>query len=397
MFDDFYGLEGRPFQLTPDPSFYFESLTHRKALSYLGYGLAQGEGFVVITGEVGSGKSTLVAHLMDTIDPARLTAAQVVTSKLDGEEIIHVVAQAFGLLIEGHDKATALGEIENFLHEEARAGRRCLLIVDESQNLAISALEELRMLSNFQLGAHPLLQTLLLGQPEFRDLLGGHQSLEQLRQRVIASHHLDAMQPQEIQQYIEHRMKCVGWQGNPAFDQRVFSEIYAASGGIPRRINQIVNRLLLLGAVEQRTRIDGAMVQQVLSELTEDGSLTIVRPEPEPQPAPAAQEAPEPTQADHQTFAQPSAPAAPDLSAFEAVLAERDAQIAELQRAVVELSDVAPVMRGPDQDSAELFGALNERLTSIETQMLEQDRTIRHTLTMLIEWVEDGGDRRDAA
>jgi general secretion pathway protein A len=126
MFDDFYGLKGRPFQLTPDPAFYFESLTHRKALSYLGYGLAQGEGFVVITGEVGAGKSTLVAHLMSTIDPARLTAAQVVTSRLDGEELVHVVAQAFGLLIDGHDKASALGAIESFFHEEARAGRRCL-------------------------------------------------------------------------------------------------------------------------------------------------------------------------------------------------------------------------------------------------------------------------------
>jgi putative secretion ATPase (PEP-CTERM system associated) len=275
MFDDFYGLSGRPFQLTPDPSFYFESLTHRKALSYLGYGLAQGEGFVVITGEVGSGKSTLVAHLMSTIDPARLTAAQVVTSKLDGEEIVHVVAQAFGLMVDGHDKAAALGEIENFLHEEARAGRRCLLIVDESQNLEIDALEELRMLSNFQLGSHPLLQTLLLGQPEFRDTLASHASLEQLRQRVIASHHLEPMQPSEIQQYIEHRMKRVDWQGNPAFDQRVFAEIYAASGGIPRRINQIVNRLLLLGAVDQRTRIDGVMVKQILDELAADGSLTL--------------------------------------------------------------------------------------------------------------------------
>lgn len=400
MFDDFYGLKGRPFQLTPDPSFYFESLTHRKALSYLGYGLAQGEGFVVITGEVGAGKSTLVAHLMDTIDPSRLTAAQVVTSKLDGEEIVHVVAQAFGLMIEGHDKASALGEIENFLHEEARAGRRCLLIVDESQNLEISALEELRMLSNFQLGAHPLLQTLLLGQPEFRDMLGGHPSLEQLRQRVIASHHLEPMQAQEIQQYIEHRMKCVGWEGNPAFDQRVFSEIFAASGGIPRRVNQIVNRLLLLGAVDHRSRIDGAMVQQVLSELTDDGSLAIVRPQarteaaPQPAPAPIAEQPAAPAP---QAEAAPVQQWSPDLSAFESVLAERDAQIAELQRAVVELSDIAPVMRGPDEGAAELIDALNERLSSIETRMFEQDRTIRHTLSMLIEWVEESDSRRDAA
>ena len=124
MFDDFYGLTGKPFQLTPDPAFYFRSVTHRKALSYLGYGLAQGEGFIVVTGEVGAGKSTLVAHLMGTVDPNRLTAAQIVTSKLDEEEIVHVVAQSFGLDIEGHDKATALGAIEGFLHDEARAGRR---------------------------------------------------------------------------------------------------------------------------------------------------------------------------------------------------------------------------------------------------------------------------------
>src|SRR5690606_22305566 len=142
--------------LTPDPAFYFRSLTHRKALSYLGYGLAQGEGFIVITGEVGAGKSTLVAHLMATIDPQQLTVGQIVTSKLDEAEIVHVVAQSFGLDIEGHDKASALGAIEGFLHHEARAGRRCLLIVDESQNLTVPALEELRMLSNFQLGNHPL-------------------------------------------------------------------------------------------------------------------------------------------------------------------------------------------------------------------------------------------------
>ncbi len=432
MFDDFYGLSGRPFQLTPDPSFYFESLTHRKALSYLGYGLAQGEGFVVITGEVGAGKSTLVAHLMATIDPARLTAAQVVTSKLDGEEIVHVVAQAFGLMIEGHDKASALGAIEAFLHEEARAGRRCLLIVDESQNLSIEALEELRMLSNFQLGSHPLLQTLLLGQPEFRETLADHPKLEQLRQRVIATHHLDPMQPNEVQQYIEHRMKCVGWNGNPAFDQRVFAELYTASGGVPRRINQIVNRLLLLGAVDQRTRIDSAMVKQVLDELTDDGALALVRPvaaaQPAPQPEVAvapveaeaeaeAEAAPEPEQA-CEVHVQPEpgfeaeaeTPAEADavpaiagqvemvaLEQLQGILAERDAQIAELQQAVIELSDAAEDERQLEPAGMELLQALAERLDTLENRLMEQDRTIRHTLTMLIEWIETGEARRDVA
>ena len=397
MLEDFYGLTGRPFQLTPDPAFYFESLTHRKALSYLGYGLAQGEGFVVITGEIGAGKSTLVAHLMATIDPARLTAAQIVTSKLDGDEIVHVVAQAFGLIVEGHDKASALGAIEAFLHDEARAGRRCLLIVDESQNLAIEALEELRMLSNFQLGSHPLLQTLLLGQPEFRGVIQDHPQLEQLRQRVIAAHHLDAMDASEVQPYIEHRLNCVGWKGNPSFDQRVFAELYEASGGVPRRVNQICNRLMLLGSVEQRTRIDGAMLSNVLDELVKDGSLGIARPEPKPKPEPQPL----------LNSAQPSAaaivapPAPQDDARFErleAAIAERDGQIAELQQAILELAndrEARPV--AGEIEASEAVAAVDAKLGALEVKLLEQERTIRHTLTMLIEMIEAEDSARVAA
>ena len=217
MFDNFYGLTGKPFQLTPDPDFYFRSATHKKALSYLGYGLAQGEGFIIITGEIGAGKSTLVAHMMQEIDPAQITVAQIVTSKLNEDELIHVTARNFGLAIDGHDKASALSEIEAFLHDEAREGRRCLLIVDEAQNLSVGALEELRMLSNFQLGNHPLLQILLLGQPEFRDTLQSERKLEQLRQRVIASHHLEAMEKAEIEPYLNHRLSQVGLERQPRF------------------------------------------------------------------------------------------------------------------------------------------------------------------------------------
>jgi putative secretion ATPase (PEP-CTERM system associated) len=374
MYDEFYGLTGRPFQLTPDPAFYFESLTHRKALSYLSYGLAQSEGFVVITGEVGAGKSTLVAYLMATIDPVRLTAAQVVTSKLDSEELVHVVAQSFGLRVQGHDKASALGAIEGFLHDEARAGRRCLLIVDESQNLSIGALEELRMLSNFQLGSHPLLQTLLLGQPEFRSTLLEHPELEQLRQRVIATHHLEAMEANEVQAYIEHRMKRVGWEGNPGFDQRVFAEIYTTTGGVPRCINQIVNRLLMLGAVDRRSRIDGAMLQQVVAELGQDGA-----PVRTPAPAVAPAEA--------------TAPVVQGIASaeLEAALAQRDAQIAELQHAIIELANNA------EPGTRDEIAILQDRVSTLEGQLLEQESAVRHTLTMLIEWIEAENGARAAA
>ena len=375
MYDDYYGLSGRPFQLTPDPAFYFESKTHRKALSYLSYGLAQAEGFIVITGEVGAGKSTLVAHLMATIDPARLTAAQIVTSKLDGEELVHVVAQAFGLSVQGHDKASALAAIEGFLHDEARAGRRCLLVVDESQNLSIAALEELRMLSNFQLGAHPLLQTLLLGQPEFRDVLAEHPGLEQLRQRVIAKHHLDAMGGDEVQAYVEHRLKRVGWAGNPGFEAGVFAELHAATGGVPRRINQIANRLLMLGAVDRRAEIDAAMLAQVLAELGRD---TV------PSPAPAQPTAP----------AETAAPVIAKIGGVdvEAALAGRDAQIAELQQAIIELAN-----RDEMLDTRGELAILHDRIAVLESQLVEQEHAIRHTLTMLIEWIETENGSRAAA
>lgn len=393
MFNDFYGLSGRPFQLTPDPAFYFESLTHRKALSYLSYGLAQGEGFVVITGEVGAGKSTLVAHLMATIDPARLTAAQIVTSKLDGEELVHLVAQAFGLIVDGHDKASALGAIEAFLHDEARAGRRCLLVIDESQNLELEALEELRMLSNFQLGAYPLLQTLLLGQPEFRDTIQDHPQLEQLRQRVIAAHHLDAMELGEVQAYIEHRLRCVGWVGNPQFDQGVYTELYEASGGVPRRINQICNRLMMLGAVEQRSRIDRAMLNQVLDELELDGTMQLKRPAPRPEPVAPPQ--PLFTAA----ASEPPAAVADSISIAQlrSMLVERDAQIAELQQAVIELANEREAaLPQPTADHAGL-ATLEAKLAALEGKMLEQERTIRHTLTMLIDWIEAEAASRAAA
>lgn len=357
MFDDFYGLTGRPFQLTPDPEFYFESATHRKALSYLGYGLAQGEGFIVITGEIGSGKSTLVAHLMKKIDPAQMTVGQIVTSNLDGAELVHVVAQSFGLDIEGHDKATALGAIEDFLHEEARAGRRCLLVVDESQNLSIEALEELRMMSNFQLGAHPLLQQLLLGQPEFKQVLSTSDGLEQLRQRVIAAHHLGPMEPEELQPYIEHRLGCVGWQGNPAWDQRVFTELYQATGGIPRKINQVATRLLLLGAVEQRTRIDSSMLSSVLREMESDNTF----PEAAPRPMEKVGRGATPGPIKHAASgpggqARPASGSASDN--LDALLAQRDA-----------------------------------RIEALEHKLAEQEQSVRQVLTMMIEWIESQGRR----
>lgn len=388
MYDQFYRLTGRPFQLAPDPEFYFESLTHRKALSYLGYGLAQGEGFIVITGEVGAGKSTLAAHLVASIDRSQLTVAQIVTSGLDGGELVRLVAQSFGVVppqgASGYDKPAALGLIEAFLQDEARAGRRCLLIVDEAQNLTAPALEELRMLSNFQLGAHPLLQIVLLGQPEFRALIEGPGGLEQLRQRIIATHHLDAMEPEEVGPYVEHRLARVGWTGRPRFAAGVFARLAEASGAVPRRINQLANRLLILGEVEQAEVIDLAMLEDVIADLAgETGN-----------PAPAVVAAP--VEAPVAPVAGPD-PVAAVRAELEAALAARDQQIAELQQAVMELAATAQAAPPPPAepvqvaDSEPVLAALVEltrRIEALETRTSDQNEAIRHVLTMLIEWLE---------
>ena len=390
MYEQYYGFTARPFQLTPDPQFYFESVSHKKAMSYLGYGLSQGEGFIVITGEVGAGKSTLVAHLMGRIDPAALTVAQVVTSALDGEELVHVVAQAFGLAVEGHDKAGALGAIERFLQDEARAGRRCLLVVDECQNLDLAALEELRMLSNFQLGSHPLLQSLLLGQPEFRRTLAHHPGLEQLRQRIIASHHLDALDEAEVADYVRHRLRHAGWSDHPAIGEGVLAALYRHTDGIPRRVNQVMNRLLLLGAIEEQGELTLAMLDDVVAEMAADqtrgshggGDLRA---------APAA-----PLDTD--------APASGNLPAAEvaALLASRDARTAELEAAISELQAAGFGHREEEQQtlsSEEVLAAearFAAELERIEARLEEQEQSFRHVLAMLIEWLEEDPSREAA-
>ena len=392
MYEQYYGFSARPFQLTPDPQFYFESASHKKAMSYLGYGLGQGEGFIVITGEVGAGKSTLVAHLMERIDPAALTVAQVVTSALDGAELVHLVAQAFGLAVEGHDKAGALGAIERFLQDEARAGRRCLLVVDECQNLDLAALEELRMLSNFQLGSHPLLQSLLLGQPEFRRTLAHHPGLEQLRQRIIASHHLEALDDSEVEDYVRHRLGHVGWSGHPALSAGLLGALYRHTDGIPRRVNQVMNRLLLLGAIEERGELTLAMLDEVVAEMAVDQTRGAhgrgdLRAAP-PAPAAAAE-----------TLAGPDSLPAAEVAAL---LATRDARTAELEAAISALQAAGTAHReaGDDELSPEEVRLAEARfaaeLERIEARLEEQEQSFRHVLTMLIEWLEEDPSREAA-
>ncbi|HJS12183.1 XrtA/PEP-CTERM system-associated ATPase [Sphingopyxis sp.] len=415
MYDQFYGFTGRPFQLTPDPHFYFESGTHRKAMSYLGYGLAQGEGFIVITGDVGAGKTTLVGHLMNTIDANRLTAVKLVSTQVEGDDLLRLVAEQFGIEWEGQSKAELLRSMEQYLREQARAGRRTLLIVDEGQNLAISALEELRMLSNFQLGGHSLLQIFLLGQPEFRQTLFHSPTLEQLRQRVIATHHLDPMEPEEVEPYILHRLSKVGWTGNPSFSPDAFEEIFDYSEGVPRKLNVLVSRLLLYGAVEQMNRITAQNVRSVVAEIEADRGIdaatlaplpvaevvaaaaTAVAPTPAPfaVPAPAneaslewPQRAAESAADARPPFSAPADPARVVTLTPPKPMEQPEADVLEL---APEAAAEAPAPAAPAIDPEHL-AALEGQIASLEARLVEQDAALRRVLDLLIEWVERDPD-----
>jgi general secretion pathway protein A len=288
MYTDHYGLAERPFQLTPDARYWFESRTHKKAMAYLGYGLAQGEGFIVITGEIGAGKSTLAAHLMATIDRERLNAVSLVSTQVEGDDMLRLAAQGLGLETGGVAKAQLLDRVEQRLREEAGRGKRTLLIVDEAQNLPVSALEELRMLSNFTSQGRALLQIFLLGQPEFRDRVAADDNLEQLRQRVIATHHLDAMEANEVEPYMVHRLAVAGWQGRPAFEPDCFAALYRHSGGVPRKLNQLANRVLLYAGVERLDSIGGDDVEAVAADMAADRPVSASsRVLPLRRPAPA--------------------------------------------------------------------------------------------------------------
>jgi len=366
MYDTHFGLTGRPFQLTPDPRFWFETQTHAKAMAYLGYGLAQGEGFIVVTGDIGAGKTTLIGHLLDTIDRSRLHAVKLVSTAIEAEDLLRIVATELGVDPAGLAKAQLLTAIERGLHAVARSGRRTLLVVDEAQGLPVSALEELRMLSNFQAGGHALLQIMLSGQPEFRDRLQGEDRLEQLRQRVIAIHHLDPMEEGEVADYLGHRLRMVGWQGNPDFADDAFPALHAGSGGVPRRLNLLAGRVMLHAAVEDVAVIDRAMVEAVIEDLEGDLPRTgAARSSPA---SGAPREAPE---------AEPEHMWAPEPA--------RGVEAAEVDEPATAVED--------GEATADILDA---RIAALEARVEEQDAALRRVLTLLVDWVEAEAGRASA-
>jgi general secretion pathway protein A len=342
VFESFYGLKASPFQLNPDPTFFFGSKGHSSAFAHLKYGVYQGEGFIVITGEIGAGKTTLVRTLLQQLDAGQVVAANLVSTQLEADDLLRSVAVAFGVPVRGVPKAQLIGALEAFLTSLVPENRRALLIVDEAQNLSARALEELRMLSNFQIGTRALLQSFLVGQPELRSLLRGA-AMQQLRQRIVSSYHLGPLlNADETRAYVEHRLRHAGWSGDPSFDDAVFPAIHLASGGIPRRINAVASRLLLYGYLEEKRRFDAQDARRVIDEMQTELGMDPV------EVAPAAPAAPAPAVA-----AQPAAPAAaegrPDAVVRPFAYASLVARLDRLEKGIQTLQDMVRSLAPPER------------------------------------------------
>ncbi len=275
MYESYYGFTERPFQLSPDPRFFFATSHHQRALSYLQYGLDQGEGFIVITGPIGTGKTTIARNLLANIADENIVAAQLVTTKLSPKELLDLVAAEFNITVTGNSKADLLQNIEQFLVQLHKQGKRALLLVDEAQNLPAETVEELRMLSNFQLENKPLIQSFLLGQEELKAIISSP-NMEQFRQRIIASAHLKPLTTAELKDYINHRLSQANCNKEALFSDDGFQLIFEKTLGVPRKINIFVDRLLLFGFLEDLSHIDCRAINEVANEMSVEltGSLT---------------------------------------------------------------------------------------------------------------------------
>ncbi len=271
MYKNFYNLTQNPFQLNANLAFFFDSAGHKRAKAYLRYGLVQGEGFVVVTGEAGTGKTMLVKELFQSLkQDTKIIIGVMVTSQVGAEDTLRMLSTVFKLAYEYDDnKAVLLARLETFFIESAKKGKRVLLVVDEAQNLPKQSIEELRMLSNIEWEGKPILQIFLVGQEELGRRLFSP-GMDQVKQRIVATHHLKAIEKDEIKQYILFRLGKAGWQNNPQFKDQVFSEIYNFTKGVPRRINTLCDRLLLYGYLEELTVIDLDNVKYVISEIEAD-------------------------------------------------------------------------------------------------------------------------------
>jgi putative secretion ATPase (PEP-CTERM system associated) len=326
MYERFYNLRERPFSLSPDPDYLYPSRVHQEALSYLRYGIEGHAGFIVITGEIGSGKTTLLQSALRGLD-RQTSVSRLVNTMLDARELIEAVMLDFGLEPgQGKSKPHLLRELARYLVEQRTAGRLALLVIDEAQNLSLPALEEVRMLSNLETEKSKLLQIVLIGQPNLREVLA-RPELEQLRQRVTVRYHLQTLDSDETHAYVNHRLRRAAIGAPLELSRDVTDLIHLHAQGLPRKINVIADAALLFGYGEERRVIDVDLTRDVLKELEATG---VIGP-PSMQSGVSTLQPAAATRA-----AAAAAPGAAELKTREAHIAQRERQLAEQQRILAE-------------------------------------------------------------
>ncbi|MEW8467897.1 MAG: AAA family ATPase [Candidatus Thiodiazotropha sp.] len=274
MYETFFGFKDTPFRLSADEKFRYAHKNYLRASAYLAYALQQGEGLVMITGKPGSGKTTLIRDVISELDSARYYTLNLVTSQLHAEELLRKMALEYGLPAETYNKATLLTNIHkhlNMLHEQ---GKRSILFLDEAQNLSPTGLEELRLLSNLQEGKDSLLQIVLVGHDDLRQLLLGP-DMEHIQQRLVANCQIEPMPVEQTKAYILHRLELVGWRQDPQIQEAVFQLIHEASQGVPRNINHLMSHLLLFASLEEKHELTDEDALTIIEELVEQQRITL--------------------------------------------------------------------------------------------------------------------------
>ncbi|MBI4765834.1 MAG: AAA family ATPase [Deltaproteobacteria bacterium] len=267
MYQRYFGLKEKPFKITPDPRFLYLSEKHAEALDHLTYGISQGEGFMVISGDVGTGKTTIIRSLLERLDDARIKTAIILNPLLQIEDLLKSILEDFGLSAKGNSKKELIDQLNLFLLSLNREGRKAVVIIDESQNLAPDLLEELRSLSNLETDQEKLLQIVLVGQLELLNMLN-RPNLRQLKQRISVNYRLDPLSLKEMKEYISHRLSVAGFQGELAFSTRALRQVFKVSRGIPRLINLLCDRILLVLYLEQKMRVTPVHVRKAIESLS---------------------------------------------------------------------------------------------------------------------------------
>jgi len=272
MYTAFFGFKYKPFQLTPDPEFLYLSRAHKKAMTYLKYGIAENSGFILLTGEIGTGKTTILRSMIKDI-PQDVKLARINNTKVNSEQLISMISEDFGLDVKGLDKTRLLSNLSDFLISQYAQGGRSMIIIDEAQNLSSDLLEEIRLLSNLETDKSKLLQIILVGQPELNIKLGSPK-LEQLRQRITVCTHISPLSRDEIESYIKYRLNVAGNEEALAFEEGVLDAIYSFSKGIPRLINILCDFALLTAFTDEKKTVDMVLINEVINDLIDESPET---------------------------------------------------------------------------------------------------------------------------